>query len=1421
MSWILMARKDIVVIMNQYASRSDGNTIHSKGQMEHLGLKVYGTPVSCGGKQLIILREGYVVPLHVKSGLHYMKMHPPSDEELTQLPHVFLTSDAEWNPECLDNDGPDLSNINEDPEVEERVEQRDRRLNDYGERVPYKVRTVTFDEAEDLDEGDAVSSTPRLITKMVAKRAGEAHFDRKDVKAEDKIPNFGFLPLDRIKKTLEGTTRHYRAKTHIPFRKHYKSRFPGANVTRLAEWFSTDDVELPEQLPDVGVTEWNLAKHLQIFGGKKSGVIVVNPMREKKDFPDALEDFIRDWGAPIGIFSDNAKQQIQESVRDIYRMYCIKDAQNEPHYQHQNPCERTIQNLMRSSNEVAKRTGTPKCYFALVVMYVADLLNHCARPDGKIPLQELGNEVVDVSAFCDYHFWQEVYCLDNDGQEILGRWCGRAKNQGDCLTYLIMNVKTGILLTRSNVRPARDPMFPNRYVIPDHVDHPVLRTKSEETGEYSPIFAPDELIGMTFEYMLEDGEMSKAKVARKVLEQEGDNKNNVKFLLTIDDEEFDRLLSYNELCDLIEDKKNDGDLLEEDPKEKTYGFRDITGHVGPLDVNDERRIQGRWNVEVEWDDGTKTWEALETMAKDDPISCARYAKKHGLLNTPGWKRFKGHAMQVRKLLSAIRESNTAKKKQNLGDPNYCRTKYGIRVPRNYKEAMALDKLNGNTKWADAIGDEMGKIKKYKTAVSLGKFAKVPEGYNRITVHLVFDVKPTGKCKARLVAAGNQAPTPVESVSSSVASLLGVRIATFIGALNGLEMWCGDIGNAYLEAKTQEKIVFRAGPEWGELEGHLMKCDKALYGLASSGLRFHEKLSKDLRDMGFKMCEALNDVWMRDCGDHYEYLVVYVDDIIYIGKNPREFFNTLGPGKYKYTLKDVGPAKFHLGADFFKDDDGTQCYGSQTYAKRFLEHYEQIMGEKPKPRMSPLSRDERPELDTTEDCNENELNQYQSVIGGAQWLVSIGRFDIAHAVMTLGRFRAMPKKGHLESLKQLAGYIRKFPHAAIRFRTEIPDHEATFGPPKRESWMETPYGDAKEEIPENAPVPKGKMVRTTTFVDANLMHDVVTGRSCTGCLHFLNQTPISAFSKRQNQVETATFGSEFMAARQAVEQIIEMRQTLRMLGVPIDGPSWLFGDNKSVVTSSTLPYSTLSKRWNLLSYCRCREAIAAGIVRFEHIPGSENAADMLTKALPHSTARIYVEPLLFWKGDTQDIGDRTASTMNKSSKVPPMPSEGPSQDLTLSDATSDFQLRSQTEGSDVNPVGPHVKDGKAHEGGESSKDSVPPNRDQEAAKATAGLMMDKDSDSEAAVDGDGWTVVPSRKKRPKGILRESSYSNRMANHSDKDRKKLCLEQDVRGSQGHDKAPEQDQDDYRVEPSTDSTDEQENELVWWTKKWVKVE
>ena len=134
-------------------------------------------------------------------------------------------------------------------------------------------------------------------------------------------------------------------------------------------------------------------------------------------------------------------------------------------------------------------------------------------------------------------------------------------------------------------------------------------------------------------------------------------------------------------------------------------------------------------------------------------------------------------------------------------------------------------------------------------------------------------------------------------------------------------------------------------------------------------------------------------------------------------------------------------------------------------------------------------------------------------------------------------------------------------------------------------MYSVYGDIHEELPAGMPEPKGKSVRLTTYVDANLMHCLLTGRSMTGILHLLNQTPLIWFAKRQPTVETATYGSEFVAARQAVEQVMDLRYSLRMMGVPLDGPAWMFGDNASVITSSNIPHSSLNKRHNALSYHR--------------------------------------------------------------------------------------------------------------------------------------------------------------------------------------------------------------------------------------------
>lgn len=160
-----------------------------------------------------------------------------------------------------------------------------------------------------------------------------------------------------------------------------------------------------------------------------------------------------------------------------------------------------------------------------------------------------------------------------------------------------------------------------------------------------------------------------------------------------------------------------------------------------------------------------------------------------------------------------------------------------------------------------------------------------------------------------------------------------------------------------------------------------------------------------------------------------------------------------------------------------------------------------------------------------------------------------------------------------------------------------------------------------------PESKGKPVVTTTFVDADLGHCLVTGRSCTGVLHLLNKTPIEWFCKRQGTVETATYRYEFVAARQATEQVIDIRYTLRMMGVPHAGPTHRFGDNLSVITSTTLPQSSLKKD-NALAYHRVHEAIASGVIKFFHISVKENPADVLTKHLTNYVRYPLIQPFLF-------------------------------------------------------------------------------------------------------------------------------------------------------------------------------------------------
>jgi hypothetical protein len=1106
-------------------------------------------------------------------------------------------------------------------------------------------------------------------------------------------PYFGWLNADVIKKTFENTTQYARIPMGTLLKRAFKSPNPALNVHRRSEPVACDIVYSDTPAIDNGSTA------AVIFVGCRTLVTDIYGIKTDKQFVNTLEDNIRDRGAPTKLISDRAQVEIGKKVLDILRTLVIAAWQSEPHQQHQNYAENRWESVKNSANRVMDRVGAPAFVWLLCLQYVCFLLNHAYNETARgVPLTLLLGVTVDISVLLRFYFWQPVYFkvedsgFPSESKEASGRIVGISEHVGNALTWKVLTDDTQKILYRSQVRPfsqddknlradplagekddilksepviksshdyaashkckqpSTDPLpEPDPYPsddpsaepeVPsidptdepdpdpstDPIDGPEVPS-NDPTAESVPVFDPEDLVGRTFLMdEEEDGQRFRARIVKLVEDHETDleeNPTRIKFLCSLNEDQREELITYNKMLEYI--SRDDEDQV-------VWKFRRIVSHQGPLKPNDRSYNGSSYNIMIEWENGEITSEPLDVIAADDPVTCAIYAKDHDLLDLPGWKRFKSIAKRQKKF---IRMVNQAKLRSYRTAPQY---KYGFELPKNFPHAVRLDERNGNTRWQDAVRLEREQIDEYETFKDLGhkSVTKAPEGYKKIRVHLVFDVKHDGRHKGRLVADGHLTDIPVESVYSGVVSLRGIRLVIFLAELNGMETWATDIGNAYLEAKTSEKVYIEAGPEFGELEGHVLVIVKALYGLRSSGARWHDRFADCLRDLGFQPCKAEPDIWMRKNGDRYEYIAVYVDDLGLVVLDPQGFCDILKE-KYNFKLKGTGPIKFHLGMDFYREDDGTLCIAPRKYIEKMLATYEQLFGQAPRQNVtSPIEKGDHPEMDDSELLDAGGVTKYQSLIGALQWVISIGRFDVMTAVVTLSGFRAAPREGHMERAKRMYGYLAKMKHACIRIRTDEPDYSDL--PTIEHDWSKSVYGESKEMLPKDAPPPLGKFVTLTHYVDANLMHDLVTGRSLTGILHLINKTPIDWYSKKQATVETATYGSEFVAARTCVEQIIDLRTTLRYLGVPVRDKSYMFGDNKSVVDSSSKVHSKLHKRHTMLSFHRVREAVASGMVDFNFIPGDINPADILSKHWGYSQIWPQLKTVLFWKGDTAEIED---------------------------------------------------------------------------------------------------------------------------------------------------------------------------------------
>ena len=151
------------------------------------------------------------------------------------------------------------------------------------------------------------------------------------------------------------------------------------------------------------------------------------------------------------------------------------------------------------------------------------------------------------------------------------------------------------------------------------------------------------------------------------------------------------------------------------------------------------------------------------------------------------------------------------------------------------------------------------------------------------------------------------------------------------------------------------------------------------------------------------------------------------------------------------------------------------------------------------------------------------------------------------------------------------------------------------------------------IPDNAPEPRGKPIILSAFVDSDHANDKVRSRSHTGFCFFINMACSIWYTMRWTTVESAVFGAEFVPMKQAMEVSQGLRHKLRMMGVPIEGPTHMYGDNMSTIHHTQCPESHLKEKSNSICYHAVKEAVAMGEMLTGHVKTDENL-DLLTKVV---------------------------------------------------------------------------------------------------------------------------------------------------------------------------------------------------------------
>jgi Reverse transcriptase (RNA-dependent DNA polymerase) len=1025
-------------------------------------------------------------------------------------------------------------------------------------------------------------------------------------------------------------------------------------------------------------------------------------MKARSDAPETLKELLRDVGAPEKFIMDGSKEQSLGDFRKACRDAGCKIHVTEPYSPWSNQAELAIRELKKSTRRKMIASDAPARLWDDCIELEADIISHTAHDSyalqGQTPHTVVTGHTCDISKYAEFRWYQWIMWYDSvakfpNPKNVLGRYLGPTRDMGMALSAKIL-CDTGKTIFRSSFIALSEDQMKNPIMIKrmNRFDRAVARTlgtsvqamnafQQDATPDYipyeddndknAPYITPerddiedsayDPYVGA--EVLLPQGyEQRTAKVIGRKRDANGDLIGHANSNPILDTRQYDvefpdgaeasysaNILAENMLsqCDsegrqyllvkyIIDHVKEAGTAIEE-----SDAFITVNGRKSRI-----KTTKG-WKLCVEWTDGTTSWVPLATLKEQVPVEVAEYAVTKSIDKEPAFAWWVPWTLKKREsIISAV--NNRHLKRTH---------KFGIELPQTVEEAHELDRRAGNTKWGDAITKEMTNV---MIAFKLiGKGAPIPPGHQKIKCHIIFDVKMDNFArKARMVAGGHVTEPPASITYASVVARDSIRVALTMAALHDLEVKAGDIQNAYLTAKCRESIATICGPEFGDNQGQTAIIVRALYGLKSSGAAFRNHLAKAMRELGYTSCPADPDVWMRpetrgDGFKYYAYVLLYVDDALVINHDGMKALNEIN-ARFKMKPDSMGDPDIYLGCKMSQHilPNGVKAWlqSPSKYIQEAVRNAEVYftkefgMPFRRKVR-SPFTSDYRPELDGSEELNTDMSSRYQSDIGILRWIVEIGRIDIITEVSLLASHLALPRMGHLMQVWHIYAFLKNRHNGCIIFDPTYPTiKESDFN--AGGSWRDA-YGDITEPLPPDAPQPRGKEAVIRVFVDADHAGEKLTRRSRTGFLIYLNMAPIIWYSKRQGTVETSVFGSEFVAMKNATEAARGLRYKLRMMGIPVLTPNYIYGDNMSVIHNTQRAESMLKKKSLSICYHFMRESVAMGESLTGHIRSEDNPADICTKVIGGGMKRDRLtDKILFFASNLSSVATKSAKKLKK-------------------------------------------------------------------------------------------------------------------------------------------------------------------------------